>query len=156
MKHLIIISLTLFFCFSITTAQAEDPTNSQKELNTDTIAEISSPENLPIEIVKYDNAKIQNVYTQIKNKKAKDGEKQYLYVKGTVKNTTMGTLSEPTVTAQFIDEKGKSITRHYGTVIPRMIRSQGNKKGHFTIKAPYDPSLSLLKLSLNWAGKNKE
>ena len=103
---------------------------------------------IKVEISKHDGASIENVYLEHHRKKKKTGEKDYLFINGSVKNTSISIMSGIVVMAEFIDEKGNVITSAYDDIIPRIVRRHGARKGHFTIKTEYNPVITKCRLKI--------
>jgi hypothetical protein len=158
MKRIYILFLAVVtFISGCTTLHAKYDITSPEVFDAEIRTKIESVKrNIQIEAQRYDDARIEYIYLEHKRKKKKKGEKDYLYVKGAVKNLMNRHLSGAIVTADFIDASGQVVAREYGEVIPRIIRLNGAKKGYFTVKTSYNPSVSLCKLTLNWNGKEEE
>jgi len=76
--------------------------------------------NLKVEIMPYREAKIENVYLEHGRKKEKIGEKDYIYVHGTVVNRSISFLSGAVVRAEFFDDTGKLISDGMIVLRPRL------------------------------------
>ena len=111
---------------------------------------------MQIEMQLYDEARIMYAYLEHQRKKKKTGEVDYLYVKGAVKNLRNRILSGAVVIVDFMDNAGNVVAREQGSVIPRIIRLNGAKKGHFTVKTKYDPFITQCKIRLDWSGKEDD
>lgn len=155
-RHLILLGIFVLL-FGCKTVQAKDDIATPRVINAEIRTKTSSfKRNISIEITKYDEARIEHAYLEHKRKKKKSGEKDYLYVKGAVKNLMNRHLSGAIVTATFIDNNGQVVGHEFGEVIPRIIRLNGAKEGYFTVKTKYDPFVTQCKLTLNWSGKEEE
>jgi len=158
MKQIYILFLALItFISGCTTLQAKYDATSPKVFDAEIRTKIESfKRNIQVKLQRYDEARIEYAYLEHKRKKKKTGEKDYLYVKGAVKNLMNRHLSGAVVLVDFVNDVGQVVAREYGEVIPRIIRLNGAKKGYFTVKTSYNPSISLCKLTLNWSGKEEE
>lgn len=106
--------------------------------------------NIKIEISKYDEARrIENVYLEHQHKKKKSGEKDYLLVNGSVKNTSISKISGMAVVAEFLDDKGNIIATEHDDIIPRVVRWHRVRRGYFTIKTEFNPAIAQCKLKLS-------
>lgn len=109
-----------------------------------------------IDIEEYDDARINNVYLEHRQRVRKTGAKDYLYVKGSLKNLRKTILAGAYVTAKFYDSDGKLIDVERGEVIPRIMRQYRKNRGKFTVRLPYNSQISLCKLTATWSGKEDE
>ena len=109
---------------------------------------------IKIEISPHDEARIENVYLEHQRKKKKAGEKDYLYVHGSVKNTSISIISGINVIAEFFDDKGNLLARANGEITPRIIERYGRGKGYFTVKTEFNPAITQCKLKLLWHGQD--
>jgi len=108
-----------------------------------------------IELTNYDEVKFKNVHLAHKRQHKKSGEKDYLLIKGQVKNLMNRYLSGVTVHVVMFDENGQNIGHKDGNVVPNIIKINGAKKGYFTIKFPYDSSIARMEMDLVWSGKEE-
>lgn len=107
--------------------------------------------NIKIEISLSDAARIENVYLEHKRKMKKTGEKDYLYVNGSIKNISIPFGSGFSVIADFFDEKGNVIARVHEDVIPRIVRRHKIRKWrYFSLETDYDLAITQCKLRLSW------
>ncbi len=111
--------------------------------------------NIKIEISKHDQARIKNVYLEHQHKKKKTGEKDYLYVNGSIKNTSIPIISGIAVVAEFLDSTGNIIATEHDDIIPRIVGRHGARKGYFTIKTDYNPDITQCRLKLSWYGQDE-
>lgn len=112
--------------------------------------------NLEIDIQEYDDALIKNIYLEHRQKEKKSGLKDYLYVKGSFKNSQRSILAGAHVRARFYDANGNLVAVEEDAVIPRIMRQYRKNRGHFTIKIPYDSNIVLCRLDATWSGQEDE
>ncbi len=112
--------------------------------------------NIDVETETYDEAKIRNVYLEHKTKMKKSGKKEYLYVKGSLKNLSKSILAGAVITAKFFDTEGNLIAVERKSVTPNIMRRYRRSKGYFTIKTKYNSQIKLCKLEANWSGKEED
>jgi len=110
---------------------------------------------IEVQLQEYDEMKFKHVYLEHRKERKKYNEVDFLYVKGAIKNLMNRHLSGATVTAKFMNDEGQEVEIKAGSVIPRIIRLNGEKKGYFTVKVPFDHRIKTCRLDINWTGKEE-
>lgn len=149
-------NLKLFLPISLavilmTSLEAYAKTQEEIRSNNETIKTM-----VEIDIEEYDDMRINNVYLEHRQRVRKTGAKDYLYVKGSLKNLRRTILAGSYITAKFYDSDGNLIDVERSVVIPRILREYRRNRGNFTVRVPYNSQISLCKLTATWNGKEDD
>jgi hypothetical protein len=148
-KYIVMMSL-LGFIWVFTLSQANA---GQGQHFKDQIVVNGVVQSFEVEAPHYSEAEIDRIHWKYDEN---DNGKNYLILKGSVKNLQNRLLSGAVVVAHFFDENGNLVRNEYSEVIPRIIRLNGSKRGRFTVKVPYDKRISLCKLDMSCSGRTTE